>query len=72
MEVYELTGAGAARSRLQAAAGRGLTRFVGRTAEMEQISEALERARVGHGEMRGEELRPGLGRQVETEIKGLA
>ena len=30
VEVYEVTGAGVARSRLQAAAVRGLTRFVGR------------------------------------------
>ena len=32
IEVYELTGAGPRRSRLQAAAARGLTRFVGRDA----------------------------------------
>jgi hypothetical protein len=30
VEVYEVTGAGMVRSRLQAAAARGLTRFVGR------------------------------------------
>ena len=33
VEVYEVTGAGVARSRLQAAAVRGLTRFVGRQPE---------------------------------------
>ena len=37
VEVYELTGAGAARTRLQAAARAGLTRFVGRDAELEQL-----------------------------------
>src|SRR5437879_1530217 len=31
VEVYEVTGAGAARTRLEAAARRGLTRFVGRS-----------------------------------------
>jgi hypothetical protein len=36
VEVYEVTGAGHARTRLQAAARRGLTRFVGRDAELEQ------------------------------------
>ena len=44
VEVYELTGAGGARTRLQAAAGRGLTRFVGRDEEMEQLRAAAEQA----------------------------
>src|SRR5919106_2577642 len=48
VEVYELAGAGAARTRLQAAAMRGLTRFVGRDAEMETLRQALEHARAGH------------------------
>jgi class 3 adenylate cyclase len=39
VEVFELVGAGAARTRLEAAARRGLTRFVGRTAELEQLRE---------------------------------
>ena len=47
VEVYEVTGAGVARTRLQAAAARGLTRFVGRDAETEQLRKALEQARVG-------------------------
>ncbi len=37
VEVYEMTGAGPVRSRLHAAAARGLTRFVGRDAELEQL-----------------------------------
>jgi class 3 adenylate cyclase/tetratricopeptide (TPR) repeat protein len=49
-EVYELTGVGPARSRLQASAARGLTRFVGRDRELEQLAQALERAAVGHGQ----------------------
>ena len=40
VEVYEVTGAGAARTRLQAAASRGLTRFVGRDAETELASQS--------------------------------
>src|SRR3989338_8185608 len=43
-EVYELTGAGPARSRLQAASARGLSRFVGRDTEMEQLRRGLEQA----------------------------
>ena len=38
IEVFELMGAGAARTRLEAAARRGLTRFVGRSAELEQLA----------------------------------
>src|SRR5262244_3980858 len=37
VEVYEVTGAGPARTRLQAGARRGLTRFVGREDELEQL-----------------------------------
>src|SRR5262249_10366653 len=47
VEVYELTGAGPLRSRLHAAAARGLTRFVGRQAELEQLRLALGRAADG-------------------------
>src|SRR5436309_5477191 len=42
VEVYEVTGAGIARTRLQASAARGLTRFVGRDAETGQLWKALE------------------------------
>ena len=45
VEVYELAGAAAARTRLQAAAARGLTRFVGRDAELEALRQILEHAR---------------------------
>src|SRR6266567_911534 len=37
IEVFELAGTGVARTRLEAAAWRGLTRFVGRNAELEQL-----------------------------------
>ena len=47
VEVFELQGAGAARTRLQAAAGRGLTRFVGRDREIEALRGSLERAGPG-------------------------
>src|SRR5262249_33520823 len=47
IEVYELTGAGTARSRLQAAAARGLTRFVGRGPELAHLVRAQELARGG-------------------------
>src|SRR5262249_34584566 len=48
--VYELTGIVPGRSRLQASAARGLTRFIGRDSELQQLAQALERAAVGHGQ----------------------
>jgi tetratricopeptide (TPR) repeat protein len=51
VEVYELTGAGTARTRLQAAALRGLTRFVGRDAEVEHLRRVLGQADAGHGQV---------------------
>jgi class 3 adenylate cyclase len=51
VEVYEVTGAGPARTKLQAAAGRGLTRFVGREPELEQLRRAQELAGGGHGQV---------------------
>jgi len=51
LEVFELTGAGQARTRLHAAARRGLTQFVGRDNELEQLRRALELAGRGHGQV---------------------
>jgi class 3 adenylate cyclase/tetratricopeptide (TPR) repeat protein len=62
VEVFELVGAGAARTRLEAAARRGLTRFVGRNAELEQLRDALERASLGHGQVVAVVGEPGVGK----------
>jgi class 3 adenylate cyclase/tetratricopeptide (TPR) repeat protein len=51
VEVYEVTGAGMVRSRLQAAAARGLTRFVGRDQEVVVLQQALAQASAGHGQV---------------------
>jgi class 3 adenylate cyclase len=51
VEVYELSGIGPARTRLQAAAQRGLTRFVGRDAESEVLRRAHAQAGAGHGQV---------------------
>jgi class 3 adenylate cyclase/tetratricopeptide (TPR) repeat protein len=50
-EVYEVIGAGPVRTRLQATAARGLTRFVGRDTELAALGQALERAGAGHGQV---------------------
>ena len=62
LEVFEVVGAGTVRSRLQAAAARGLTRFVGRAAEVEQLHQALERAGTGHGQVVAVVGDPGVGK----------
>ncbi len=62
IEVFELVGAGAARTRLEAAARRGLTRFVGRNAELEQLRDALDRASLGHGQVVAVVGEPGVGK----------
>ena len=49
--VYEVTGASAARTRLKAAAGRGLTRFVGRGVELEQLRRAKQLAGQALGQV---------------------
>jgi class 3 adenylate cyclase/tetratricopeptide (TPR) repeat protein len=51
VQIYEVTGVGAARTRLQAAAGRGLTRFVGRDIELEQLLRAQRLAGHGRGQV---------------------
>jgi class 3 adenylate cyclase/tetratricopeptide (TPR) repeat protein len=61
-EVYEVTGAGPVHSRLQASAARGLTRFVGRDAELDQLRLALERASSGQGQVVAVIGEPGVGK----------
>jgi class 3 adenylate cyclase len=62
IEVYELTGAGPLRSRLHAAAARGLTRFVGREGELDQLRQALGRAAGGQGQVVAIVGEPGVGK----------
>jgi tetratricopeptide (TPR) repeat protein len=51
VEVFELVGASHLRRRLQAAAARGLTPFVGRQPELEALHQALAQAATGHGQV---------------------
>ena len=51
VEVFEITGPGPARMRLQASARRGLTRFVGRDGELEQLHRAQQLTAGGHGQI---------------------
>ncbi len=63
LQIYEVVGVGQLRTRLQVTATRrGLTRFVGRQNEMEQLTKALEQAKAGHGQIVGVMGEPGLGK----------
>jgi class 3 adenylate cyclase len=62
VNVYEITGLGPLRTRLQVSAQRGLTKFVGRQAELEQMKHALEQARAGHGQIVAAMAEPGVGK----------
>jgi class 3 adenylate cyclase/tetratricopeptide (TPR) repeat protein len=62
VDVYEMAGTGARRSRLSMAATRGLTRFIGRGAELEQLRQALGRAAAGHGQLVALVGEPGVGK----------
>ena len=60
--VLELIGPGPARHRLQAATVRGLSRFIGRDAELAQLRQALQRARAGDGRLVALVGEPGVGK----------
>jgi class 3 adenylate cyclase/tetratricopeptide (TPR) repeat protein len=62
VEVFELAGPAAARTRLQAAAARGLSRFVGRDVELDHLRRALEQAREGNGQIVAVVGEPGVGK----------
>jgi class 3 adenylate cyclase len=62
VEAYEVSGVGHARTRLQASVARGLTRFVGRRAELDHLRQALERSYAGHGQAVALVGEPGVGK----------
>jgi class 3 adenylate cyclase len=62
VDVYEVMGAGPVRTRLQASAARGFSRFVGRDAEIEQLRQAQEQARTGRGQVVAVVGEPGVGK----------
>ena len=73
VNVFEVIGLGPLRTRLQVAAQRGLTKFVGRQAELEQMKHALELARAGHGQIVAAMGEPGVGKsRLFFEFKAIA
>jgi predicted ATPase len=62
VEVFEVTGLGPLRTRLQRSASRGYTKFVGRQREMEAMKAAAEQAMTGHGQIVAAVAEPGVGK----------
>jgi class 3 adenylate cyclase len=62
IDVYEMIGTGPRRSRLHAAAARGLTQFVGRDVELEALRQSLARSAAGHGQVVAIVGEPGVGK----------
>jgi class 3 adenylate cyclase/tetratricopeptide (TPR) repeat protein len=62
VEVFEITGAGPVRTRLQALTARIPTRFVGRQAELEALRRVLDRVQAGYGEVVALVGEPGVGK----------
>ena len=62
LDIYELLGVGPLRTRFDVAARRGLSRFVGRQSELDQMQQALAQAKAGHGQIVGVMGEPGLGK----------
>ncbi len=73
VNVYEVTGLGLLRTRFQLSAQRGLSRFVGRGSEIEQVWRALELARAGRGQIVAALGEAGVGKsRLFHEFKGAA
>jgi class 3 adenylate cyclase/tetratricopeptide (TPR) repeat protein len=62
VQVFALEGVGQARTRLDLARERGFSRFVGREREIEQLQEALRRAKEGDAGAIGVVAEPGIGK----------
>jgi class 3 adenylate cyclase len=62
INVYEVTGLGPLRTRLQRAAAKGFSNFVGRAREMDSLRHAAERVIEGHGQVVAALADPGVGK----------
>jgi class 3 adenylate cyclase/tetratricopeptide (TPR) repeat protein len=62
VELFEVTGLGPLRTRLQRAVGRGLTKFVGREREIEAMRHAAALAKEGRGQLVAVIAEPGVGK----------
>jgi class 3 adenylate cyclase/predicted ATPase len=73
VNIFEVTGIGALRTHFQASLRRGLTKFVGRQHEIEQMKRALDLAKTGHGGVVAAAGDPGVGKsRLLHEFKAVA
>jgi predicted ATPase/class 3 adenylate cyclase len=73
VNVYEVTGLGPLRTRLQRSAGRGLSKFVGRQAEMDALKRAADQAQAGRGQIVAAMAEAGVGKsRLIFEFKAVA
>ena len=70
-EAYELISPSEVETRIEAAAAKGLTRFVGRGKELETLKEAFESAKSGSGQVIGVVGEAGVGKsRLLLELRG--
>ncbi len=62
VNIYEVTGLGPLRTRLQRSAGRGFSKFVGRKRATDAMRDAAERAKSGHGQRVAAVAEAGVGK----------
>jgi class 3 adenylate cyclase/tetratricopeptide (TPR) repeat protein len=62
IQVFEVTGLGPLRTRLHRSASRGLSKFVGRVAEIDQMKRVAELARGGRGQIIAAVAEAGVGK----------
>ncbi len=62
VQVFEVIGLGPLRTRLQRSVGRGLSKFVGRQAEMDALKRAAEQTKAGRGQIVAAMAEPGVGK----------
>jgi hypothetical protein len=62
VNVYEVVGDGPLRGHFELATRRGLTKFIGRDFELEQMKRALKRASAGQGQLIAVVAEPGTGK----------
>jgi class 3 adenylate cyclase/tetratricopeptide (TPR) repeat protein len=62
VSVFQLTGLGSLRTRMDVSRARGLTRFVGRDDDVRTLESALERCFEGNGSVVGVVAEPGVGK----------
>src|SRR5215469_9667923 len=73
VNVYEVTGLGPLRTRLQRSAGRGLSKFVGRQSEIDTLKRAAEQATSGRGQIVAAIAEAGVGKsRLFFEFKAVA